>query len=212
VIAEIAVVGGERIDTAQVRMLSLLRVGERWTPTVRDRALSALRSLPAVRDVRLVPERLGWKRIRVRVEVQEREPFGLISYEGKVYWVDPEGYLLGEASPSPPPPGFPVVEGVALESTPEGERVTPERARRALRAFFASEGQILARIRALRVRPFDGELELRVPPGRRVLLPLRDLRQTLATLERTLAALAETSLSDWHVLDLRVEGEVTVRR
>jgi len=212
VIAEIAVVGGERIDTAQVRALSLLRVGDRWTPIVRDRALQALRSLPSIQDAEIFTQRLGRGRVRVVLEVQEREPFGLVALEDGVYWVDPEGYLLESASDLPPPPEFPVASGVSVESTPRGERVFPERVRRLLREFFALEGRALARVRALRVRPYDLELELRDPPGRRVYLPLWDLRASLERLWRVIAALEAAEKGDWRVLDLRVEGEATLRR
>ena len=209
-IAEIAVVGGERIDTAQVRALSLLRVGDRWTPIVRDRALQALRSLPAVRDVQISTQRLRRGEVRVVVELQEREPFGLVFYEGVLYWVDSDGYLLEGASAFPPPLEFPPVQGVSVEDTPRGRRVTPERVRGLLREFFALDGRTLARIRALRVRPYDVEVELR--GGKRVYLPLRGWRGSLERLWRAAAALEAAGKGDWHVLDLRVEGEVTVRR
>ena len=209
-IAEIAVVGGERIDTAQVRALSLLRVGDRWTPIVRDRALQALRSLPSIQDAEISTQRLGRGRVRVVLRVQEREPFGLVALEDGVYWVDPEGYLLEAASELPPPPGFPSVEGVSVEDTPQGKRVTPERIRRLLREFFALDGGTLARIDALRIRPYD--LEVRLRGGRRAYLPLRDPRASLERLWRVIAALEAADKGDWRVLDLRVEGEVTLRR
>lgn len=213
-IAEIAVVGGERIDTAQVRALSLLRVGDRWTPIVRDRALQALRSLPAVREVKISTRRLGRGEVRVVLALQEREPFGLIAHKDKdeIYWIDPEGYLLEAASALPPPPEFPIVRGVSTESTPRGERVSPERVRRLLREFFALDGRTLVRVKALRVRPYDLELTLRDPPDKRVYLPLRGVRSSLERLWQVIAALEAAPKGDWHALDLRVEGEVTVRR
>jgi len=203
-IAEISVEGGERIGTSKLRIKSGLHIGQRWSPALRIEAIRALKSLPGIRDAEVSAERIKGGRVKVRIEVEERQPYGVVALEGRgLFWADRDGYLLG---PLKTEPYLPVMAGVSVALTPQGERIAPEGALKAFREFFALEGRILSYFRELRFRGYDLELEdLR---GRRVLLPAWGLKSRLKVFERVGEALG----SDWQRLDLRFEGEVTVGR
>lgn len=200
---EISVEGGERIGTSQLRIQSGLRIGQPWDATVRTEAVQALRALPGLRDIEVRAERVRPGRVRVYIKAEEREPYGVIALAGRgLFWADREGYLL---EPLAGEPYLPVMVGVSVTLTPQGERVAPHSALRAFQEFFALEGWVLSRFRQLRFRDYD--LELQDHAGRRVLLPPRGLRRHLMMLERVSEALD----LNWQTLDLRFEGEVVLR-
>jgi hypothetical protein len=208
----VTIEGGERISASQVRALSGLRIGQPWVASLRDRATRALLAANEIKRVRIEPEARGRGRVWLRIAIEEREPFGVVELpERGRFWADAEGYLLGPIQKDPELT-LPVMTGVIAAPTPQGERIMPEAARRAFRAFFSLPGRELARFARLHFRGYD--LELRTREGWTALLPVEGLSRHINRLLRVVEAL-ERSLagsSVWSRIDLRFEGEVTLAR
>ena len=217
VVEEVAVEGGERIVAAQDRVGSVLQPGTPWTAQVREALLQELRRLPGIERAFVQTER-GARGLRVRVWVEEREPYGLVRLSAlrpPLWWVDPEGFLVQPVAVEDERAllgwaGLPVVTGpgLSLEETPQGRRIGPARARRLVAEFYALPGRWLAQLARLEVRPFDLVLETR--DGRQIYLSLGDLREGLVRARRAIAALERAQIR-WRALDLRVEGELVLR-
>jgi hypothetical protein len=202
VIAEITVEGGERIGTSQIRATSGLHVGQVWNSSVQEHAVQALSRLPQVRRVALTVERRVADHVDLRLRVEERQPYGIVSLTDRgLYWIDREGYLVESLEGKP---FLPVVSGLRTEATPTGERITSETGRRVIEEFFALDGRLLSRFTELHVREYD--LVLRAREGWRVLLPAGALH-SITHMDAVLSALGDRS---WRTMDLRVEGAVTL--
>ncbi len=205
IIEEITVKGGERIGASQIRAASGLTLGQPWTTSLKWQAALALKRLPGVQDVQILLKRRPGGKVGVDIVLREREPYGLIALSGRgLFWVDREGFVLGKLEGKP---YLPVVTGVSTISTPEGERLSSERARRLIEEFFALEGDWLSRVAELRVREYD--VELRATEGWRALLAPGGLRPQLAKLDVILSTLEAVK---WRTVDLRFEGEVVLGR
>ena len=205
VIDELTVEGGERIGTSQIRVTSGLQVEQVWSSSVRASALQALHRLPQIRIVNLQAKNHPQGRVGVRIQVEEREPYGVISLPGRgLFWVDREGFLLG---PVEGKPYLPVVVGLRTRRAADGEQIAIEPARRVIQEFYSIEGRTLSRFTELRFRGYD--LELQAHEGWRVLLPLGGLAYQLTRLDQVIRALGN---SRWRTLDLRFEGEVMLNQ
>ncbi|OGF52746.1 MAG: hypothetical protein A2Z21_08190 [Candidatus Fraserbacteria bacterium RBG_16_55_9] len=201
VIDEITVEGGERIGAAEVRVTSSLQVGQIWNSSAQENVLQALHRLPNVRTVNLQVENHPQGRVGVHIRVEDREPYGIISLMGRgLFWVDGEGFLLGDMEGKP---YLPIVTGLRTVKTPSGEQVATEQAQRVIQEFYSLEGRRLSHFTQLDYREYD--LELHSQEGWRVLLPIRGLAHQLTRLDRVFSALGD---SRWRTLDLRFEGEV----
>jgi len=204
-IEEIAVEGGERISASEVYTQSGLRMGISWNASARKSALQALRHIPQLKNVEIHTERTRRGRVRVRISIEEREPYGIVALEGRgLFWVDREGYLL---SPLEGEPYLPVITGLDTLKTLRGERLASEDAIRILKEFYSLSGRTLSLFTELRIGEYHLEMSNR--EGWVVLLPKEGLKPKLARLEAILAALGDV---DWRILDLRFEGEVVIRR
>lgn len=208
----ITIEGGERIGASQVRALSGLQIGRPWVASLRDRAIRALLASGRVKRVEIEPEARGHGRVRLKISIEEREPFGAVELPKRGrFWADVEGYLLDPIR-TDPEPALPVMTGVRAGPTPQGERILPEAARRAFRAFFGLPGRTLGRFARLHFRGYD--LELRTREGWTALLPVEGLSRHVNRLLRVVEALERSSggSATWSRIDLRFEGEVTLAR
>lgn len=204
-IEEIAVEGGERINASEVYAQSGLRVGISWNASARKSALQALRHLPQLKNVEIQTERTHRGRVRVRISLEEREPYGIMALEGRgLFWVDREGYLLSSLEAEP---YLPVITGLNTLKTLRGERIASEDAIRILQEFYSLSGRTLSLFTELGIGEYHLEVSSR--EGWVALLPKEGLKLQLARLEAILAALGA---EDWRILDLRFEGEVIIRR
>lgn len=206
-IEEIAVVGGERIGTVKVRAQSGLRVGGTWSEARKTRALQALRRLAGIKDAEIVAESASSGEVTLRILIQERNPYGIVSLQGQRFWVDREGVLLDEVEHEPL---LPVISGLDAISTPQRRRIAPEEAVSLLQAFYGLDGQTLSRFSELHYRGYDVVLQAR--EGWRALVTPHDLSGQLDRLERILFALQRKGERGWRVIDLRFEGEAILGR
>lgn len=208
-IREITVVGGEKIGTSQIREQSGLRVGQPWDDAARRAAQRGLLEHAWIDEACVKAERSP-QGLTVRISVSERNPFGIVALDaGGPFWVDREGFVLGQAEQ---PPGVPAVTGIDARLTPTGKRIAPRGAIRVVREFFSLPGRVLARFRSLRYRERDLVLEARA--GWQALLPQGSLTQALDRLDRVRGALSSGDGHDgkWRTIDLRFDGEVIVGR
>lgn len=204
-IDEITVQGGERMGTSQILVSSGLYVGQVWNSAVQKGALQALSRLSQIRRVDFAVEPRALRRVVVRIRVEEREPYGVVSLAGRGrFWVDREGYVLERVEGRP---YLPVVTGVEVIPTPAGERIATEEMRHLVDEFFSLDGRTLSRFAELRFRQYY--LELRAQQGWRALLPRGGLKSYLPRLDAVISSLGD---SRWRTLDLRFAGEVIVIR
>lgn len=212
VVGRVDVIGIERLDPNTVRTESGLDAGAPWTDRARARAIDALVQLPQVRTAHIdVTSRSSPddNRVSVRVEIVERQPYGVVQLDdGQRYWVDRDGVLLERADSRPPL--LPVMSGLTTTSSPEGPRLKTENGVRVLQSFYALSGDKLRRFASLRFRGYDLILHMR--EGWRALLPPRGLSEQIARLERVAETLRAEGAPGWRTLDLRVPGEVVIGR
>jgi cell division septal protein FtsQ len=144
----------------------------------------------------------------LRISLVEREPYGIVLVPGRGYlWVDQEGYVLSVLSQ---PSVEPFISGITLASTPRGERLADATAIEILRQFYRLDGRALARLSELHWN--GNSIALTSREGWQALLPPRDLSAHFELLQRVLSTLGmeQRSLPRW--IDLRFDGEVTLRR
>lgn len=196
--------GGERIKTAELAGLTGVRPQLNLLSLDSRRVRRQLLLFPGVQDAhvqKIFPHQL-------RISLVEREPYGIVLVPGRGYlWVDQEGYVLSGVSQ---PPLEPFISGMTLVSTPRGEQLADATAREVLRQLYRLEGRTLARLSELH---WDGNsIALISREGWQALLPPRDLSAHFELLQRVLSTLfrEQRSLPRW--IDLRFDGEVTLRR
>jgi len=208
-IEEITIEGGERIIAAQVLAGRVLQPGSPWNAQAREGVIQRLQRLPGLKDLSIQSQKVPGG-VRVRILLEEREPYGIVELDRQLSWFDPEGFLLwpveGEL-----PPILPMVTGSGLivEETPQGRRLGPARVRRLMREFYALPGRLLSQFVRLEIREFDLTLETR--EGKRIRLPTWGLAEHLQRFRQVVAALEREDIR-WRTLDLRVEGEIVLGR
>ena len=211
VIGRVDVLGVERLAPNTVRSESGLEAGTRWTSGAKARGLDALTRLPQVRaaHVDVTSRSTSDDRVVVRIEIVERQPYGVIQLDdGRRYWVDRDGVLLERVDSQPPL--LPVMSGFPTTASPTGPQLQTEIGVRVMRSFYALSGEKLRQFASLRFRGYDLVLHLR--EGWRALLPPRGLTEQIARLERVAATLRAEGDPGWRTLDLRVPGEVVIGR
>lgn len=209
-IEEITIEGGERIIAAQVRAGSVLQPGSPWNAQVREGVMQRLQRLPGLKSVSIQSHK-GPSGVRVRILLEEREPYGIVELENReLFWFDPEGFLILPVEGGRPTI-LPVIagSGLILEETPQGRRLGPAQVRRLMREFYALPGRLLSQFVRLEVREFDLTLETR--EGKRIRLPTWGLAEHLQRFRQVVAALEREDVR-WRTLDLRVEGEIVLGR
>ena len=205
---EIDIEGGGRIGTSTIQALSGLSIGEPWRASFKESAERELHGLPQVNEVD-VHGQLTWPYgIRVSIEVTEREPLAVISIsEEENYWGDVDGVLFTRATTHNTL--LPRLTDISIEgSSGELQRV-PDAVMSVVRVIMKAPGRLLARFTEIKVHPHD--LELLSHEGWRARVPAADLRVQLARLDKVLMALERENISDWQMIDLRFEGELTLR-
>jgi len=210
VVERVDVVGVERLAPDTVRSESGIAVGSTWSSGVQRRAIDALTQLPQVRTAQIhAASRASHDGIVVRIDVAERQPYGVVELDGgRRHWVDRDGVLLEQVERQPP--SLPVLSGVETTPSPQGPQVNSEHGVRVLRSFYALSGDKLRQFASLRFRGYDLVLQART--GWRALLPARDLSAQLDRLRRVVRALRAEGDPGWRTLDLRVPGEVVIGR
>lgn len=212
-IGRVDVVGAERLSPTRVRSVSGLQVGAPWTAQAKRQAINELTHLPQARSVKIDDvsrfSQADQAYVSIRVEVDERRPYGIVQLSGgDRHWVGRDGVLLEPVDRQPP--SLPVLLGVSPTSSPEGSRLRSAASVRVMRSLYALNGERLRRIASLRFRGYD--LVLRLREEGRALLPPQGLPAQMQRLERVMATLRERGDPGWRTLDLRVPGEVAIGR
>jgi len=206
-IVEIEIEGGGRIGTSRVQALIGFDINEPWHASFSERAENELHGLPEVRDVSVSSHFILPYGIKVVVDIDEREPFAVVaSGDQEFYWVDREGEVISLASHQTV---LPVLEGIQLEEREGKSSAIPSHLSDVLREIFMMPGSLLARFSEIRVNAYD--LDLMSHEGWSARIPAERVKGSLSRLQHVLEVLGVENLSDWTVIDLRFEGEVTLR-
>lgn len=210
VIGRVDVQGVERLTPGDVRRASGLNVGMPWTAQARRQAIDDLIRLPQVQTAEIhevTPS--SQSDVRVRIEVVERRPYGIVELEGQgPRWVDRDGVLLEPVDRQSPL--LPTVSGFDVEDAPEGSRLGSKTGVRVMRSFYALSGDTLRQFSSMRFRGYD--VVLSAHEGWRALLPPERLHEQVQRLERVVTTLRAQGESGWRTLDLRVPDEVVIGR
>lgn len=206
IIEAIKVKGGGRIGTSNIQAQSGLRLGDPWSASQRESAISAILDFPQVEDVSVAARRVSLKSVAVEIDVAEREPFGVLSVDGRgFYWADRQGVLI---DPVEGATYLPIISNIPFEESSKG--IQSSIALNAYQEFYALPGSVLSQYREVE---FHGQfLELIRRDDKRLKVPVAGLRDSLDKAEVLLLNLEEAEIGDWRVIDLRFGGEVTLAR
>lgn len=208
IIEGIAIEGGGRIGTAEIQALSGFHVGQPWSATQQKSAMEAILGLSQVKNISISKSRVSLRGVRVRLEVNEREPVGIVALSDHTkFWVDEDGILL---KPADGDLYSPILSGVDAKEISPGVRAVSSVGREAIHEFFCLSGEILNRFQAASV--VGDALELTTREGWKALVPVAGLKRQLERLDVIRQKLQDDGVSIWSLLDLRFEGEVTLKR
>jgi len=198
-IKTIVIEGGERITAETLQNLIDIRVGDSLLDVDLEAARQKLLSQVWIRDAKFSRRFLSRS---LKVEIIEREPFGVVFAKGRYLSVDREGFILERLKEKPPL----FVSGVETVETPRGERLKSDQSIKALQDFFSFDQAVLAQFTELRLNG-DNEAVLLARAGFKVFLKVERLRESLRILERLLNTI---NASKYSYVDLRFEKEVIV--
>ena len=196
-IKTIVIESGERMAAETLQNLIDIRAGDSLFGVDLKAARQKLLGQAWVRDAKLSRRFLSRS---LKVEIIEREPFGVVFAKGRYLLLDREGFVLERLKDKPPL----FISGIETVETPRGERLKSDQAIRALQDFFSFDHRVLAQFTELRLNG-DGEAVLLAGVGFKVLLKVERMRESLRTLERLLKTI---NASKYSYMDLRFEKEV----
>lgn len=197
IIKEIHIEGGERVKPDEVRGLIGIVVGDSIFVDLSD-ARSLLESLPQVRSVEI---KRGLNRIIIRIK--ERIPFAPLLFEGSLFWIDEEGYLLGEIEEEGEEIKGPFISGVEVIPTPQGKRIKNHLTIEAIALFFRDiKAETFEEIRFKEGLP--GEVVL-YSKDFFAILSLENFKEGLKLLKEVLEKI---EVGRYKYIDLRFEDEV----
>lgn len=196
-IKTIVIEGGERITAETLQNLIGIRAGDSFFDVDLKAARQKLLGQVWIRDAKLSRRFLSKS---LKIEIFEREPFGVVFAKGRYFSVDREGFVLERLKAKPPL----FVSGVETVETPRGERLKSDQSIKAIQDLFSFDQALLAQFTELRLDG-DGEAVLLAGEGFRVLLRAERLRESLRVLERLLKTI---NASKYSYVDLRFEKEV----
>lgn len=199
-IKAIVIEGGERITAETLQSLIEIKVGDSLFDADLEAARRKLLNCIWIRDARLSRRFLSR---RLKIEIFEREPLGVVFAKGRYLLVDREGFILEQLKDKPQL----FVLGLETVETPRGERVKSDQAIRALQDFFSFDQPFLMQFTELRLGEEDEGLLL-ARAGFKVLLKVERLRESLRILERLLNTI---NASKYSSIDLRFSKEVILR-
>ena len=209
VIEGIEIKGGGRIPTSEIRALSGLRVGQPFSAIQNENAVEAIQKLRLVQRVFISSSRSSLRGVQVVLDVREREPFAIVKLgDQKRYWIDRDGFLL---DPAQDETFYPILAGLSVEQVSDGvERISPIEALETAREFFTLPGEVLSQFSELLFSDFFAQLTTR--DGRKVRVPTTELKRHLERYSKIQDELQISKIAAWGLMDLRLEGEATLRR
>lgn len=197
-IKTIVIEGGERITAETLQNLIDIRVGASLFDVDLEAARRRLLNHIWIRDAKLSRHFLSR---RLKVEIFEREPLGVVFSKGRHLLVEREGFILEKLKDKPEL----FISGIETVETPRGEQVKSDQIIRAIQDFFSFDQQFLAQFTELRLDEEVNEAVLLARAGFKVFLDAERLRQSLRILERLLNTI---NANKYSYIDLRFEKEV----
>ncbi len=200
--------GASRVPAEQIVDAAAIPPGTnlwRIDPAVVAARVAALPEIRRAEIVRALPN-------RVTVVVEERQPFTLVHGE-RLYWLDEEGRVLGDARAAVAP-DVPVVSGLTEEELATMRTAPSPRAQSAIvliRALLRSGSALTQAISEIDVSRRDGPV-LYTVDGIEVRLGTEDWDERLARLEGVLAQVAQQPADAVRAIDLRFRDQVVLTK
>lgn len=206
-VAAVEVRGASRVSVEEVLDVAGIAPGTNIFRIDPAAIAARLEALPGVRRAEVIRELPN----RVAVVIEERRPFTLVHGE-RLYWLDEEGRLLGDASRAVVPP-TPVISGLDDEEV-ESRRGEPgPRTRAALaliRTLVRSGSALTEAISEIDMSRRDGPV-LYTVDGIEVRLGSEDWEERLGRLEGVLGQVAAQD-AGVSVVDLRFRDQVVLQK